>query len=223
MATNASIASDVSTASSMWREETEEPELVELRQHREMLSKDHKRLMREYAFVMQHDEEDREVHTDEFDGFRREWWKKVMGFVSLARERFEAGRITESQFASAAKYVNGNVRKLWNKTRYFANDMPPSPIPTVEEMMEPLPKSGQKRNLNDFSLATDAFADMPHTARFRTSSPNPDSAMDAEVEEVTIGRNNHFLRPTTAPLQRQSVGNLPPRGLPATLTLTNNV
>ena len=56
----------------MWREETEEPELVELRQHREMLSKDHKRLMREYAFVMQHDEEDREVHTDEFDGFRRE-------------------------------------------------------------------------------------------------------------------------------------------------------
>ena len=59
MATDASIASDISTASSMWREETEEPELVELRQHRDMLSKDHKRLMREYAFVMQHDEEDR--------------------------------------------------------------------------------------------------------------------------------------------------------------------
>ena len=198
---NVSIASDISTASSMWREETEEPELIELRQHRNMLSKDHKRLMREYAFVMQHDEEDREAHTDEFDGFRREWWKKVMGFVSLARERFEAGRISESQFLSAARYVNGNVRKLWNKTCYFAKDMPPSPIPTVEEIMEPYPKSGQKRNLNDFSLATDAFADMPHAARFRTSSPNPDSAMDAEVEEVTVGRDNHFLRPNAVPLR----------------------
>ena len=41
MATNAnnvSLASDVSTASSIWREENEEPELAELRLHRAMLS-----------------------------------------------------------------------------------------------------------------------------------------------------------------------------------------
>ena len=87
--------------------------------------------------------------------------------------------------------------------------MPPSPIPTVEEIMEPLPNSGQKRHLNDFSLATDAFADMPHTARFRTSSPNPDSAMDAKVEEVNIGRDHHFLGPTAIPQRRKSLGTLP--------------
>ena len=179
--------------------------------------------MEQYAFVMGKDEVYRPAHTDEFDGFRREWWKKVMEFVSLARERFEAGRLSKSQFYSAAKFVNSHVRHLWSKTRYFANDMPPSPIPTVEEIMEPLPMSGQKRALNDFSLGTDAFADMPHSARFRTSSPNPDSAMDAEVEEVTVGRNNNFLRPTSIPLRRQSVGALPPRGLPSTPTPSDNV
>ena len=146
-----------------------------------------------------------------------------MEFVSLARERFEAGRLSKSQFYSAAKFVDGHVRLLWSKTRYFANDMPPSPIPTIEETMEPLPNSGQKRALNDFSLGTDAFADMPHSARFRTSSPNPDSAMDAEVEEVNIGRTNNFLRPTSVPLRRQSVGHLPSRGLPVTPTPNDNV
>ena len=220
---NETIASNVSTASSLWVKNSTKPEIEEFQAHRDMLLSDHVELMDRYAFVMGKDEIYRPAHTDEFDGFRRQWWKKVMEFVSLARERFEAGRLSKSQFYSAAKFVDGHVRLLWSKTRYFANDMPPSPIPTIEETMEPLPNSGQKRALNDFSLGTDAFADMPHSARFRTSSPNPDSAMDAEVEEVNIGRTNNFLRPTSVPLRRQSVGHLPSRGLPVTPTPNENV
>ena len=223
MAGNDTIDTNVSTATSYWMKQSTEPEINELREHRKMLILDHKKLMAEYALVLEQDEEFRPAYTDEFDGFRRGWWKKVMDFVSLARERFDTGRLSEDQLRSMARFVNSHIRDLWNKTRYFAHDMPPSPIPTVEEIMEPLPNSGEKRPLNDFSLATDAFADMPQTARFRTSSPNPDSAMDAEVQEVNVGSNHHFLRPTAIPHRRQSVGNLPSRDLPNTPMLSTNV
>ena len=70
---NASVCSNVS---SIFGGDSS-AEIAELRARRSFLYSDHVRLQDEYNFVLAHLVEDQEAHTDEFDGFRMEWMKRL--------------------------------------------------------------------------------------------------------------------------------------------------
>ena len=63
-------------------------EISELRARRSFLYSDFVRLQDEYNFVLAQPEEYQPAHTDEFDGFRSEWMKRLWWYIDAARTMY---------------------------------------------------------------------------------------------------------------------------------------
>ena len=166
----------------------DEIEIEELRQMRNIIFKDRKRIIAEYARIRQLEEDDFDIDAPDHDLFRLRWLKNVHEYVRYARELFGSGRITSETFDAAASALD-KMTDCWNKTAYVTKGNPNHalPMPTKDDMLKPFPQSGEKRDSSDFSIATGTLSLFPPAkGPFpRTSSPNPPSNLQ-QIDEMVL-------------------------------------
>ena len=143
---------------------------------RNVIFKDRKRLIDEYARIRQLDEDDFDTDAPDHDLFRFRWLKNVHEYVRYARELYGNGRITSETLDAAASALD-KMTECWEKTAYVTKNNPNHALrmPTKDDVLKPLPQSGEKRNISDFSVATGTLSLFPPSKGPlpRTSSPNP--------------------------------------------------
>ena len=84
----------------------DEIKIVELRQIRNVIIKDRKRLIDEYARIHQLEEDDFDIEALDHDLFRLRWLKNVVEYVRYACELFESGRILRETLYAAASALD---------------------------------------------------------------------------------------------------------------------
>ena len=182
----------------------DEIEIVELRQIRNVIIKDRKRLIDEYARIRQLEEDEFDIEAPDHDLFRLRWLKNVVEYVRYARELFENGRITRETLDAAASALD-KMTECWNKTAYVTKGNPNHALrmPTKDDMLKPFPQTGEKRNSSDYSIATGTLSLFPPAkGPFpRTSSPNPPPNLQLVDEMVlqpqpTTPQNNDARDPS---------------------------
>ena len=185
---NVTIASNVTSCFNG----CDEIEVVELRQIRNVIFKDRKRIIDEYARIRQLDEDDFDTDAPDHDLFRLRWLKNVVEYVRYARELFEGGRISRETLDAAASALD-KMTDCWNKTAYVTKGNPNHALrmPTKDDMLKPIPQVGEKRNSSDYSIATGTLFPPAKGPFPRTSSPNPPSNLQ-QVDEMVLQP-----RPTT--------------------------
>ena len=131
----------------------DEIEIVELRQIRNVIFKDRKRLIDEYARIRQLEEDEFDIEAPDHDLFRLRWLKNVVEYVRYARELFENGRISRETLDAAASSLD-KMTECWNKTAYVTKGNPNHALrmPTKDDMLKPFPQTGEKRNSSDYSI-----------------------------------------------------------------------
>ena len=181
---NASNASNVTSCFGG----SDEVEIEELRRMRQCINKDRPKLIADYARIQLLNEDEFDTESPDYDIARLKWQDNVVEYVKYAREMYEGGRISHQILTAAAGALHG-MMKCWNKTGYFNKKNPyhARPFPTEDDMIRPKPKSGEKRNISDFSIATGTLAVLPpgKVPHPRTSSPNPPSD-ERELDKVAI-------------------------------------
>ena len=219
---NVTIASNVTSCFNG----SDEIEIVELRQIRNVIIKDRKRLIDDYARIRQLDEDDFDIEAPDHDLFRLRWLKNVVEYVRYARELFESGRISREILDAAASALD-KMTETWNRTAYVTKGNPNHALrmPTKDDMLKPFPQAGEKRNASDYSIATGTLSLFPPAkGPFpRTSSPNPPSNLqqvdkmvlqpqpltprDSDARDPSVQRwvdNNNAATPTNAAPQPQA-------------------
>ena len=131
----------------------DEIEVEELRRMRNVIFKDRKRLIDEYARIRQLDEDDFDTDAPDHDLFRFRWLKNVHEYVRYARELYGNGRITSETLDAAASALD-KMTECWSKTAYVTKNNPNHALrmPTQDDIVKPIPQSGEKRNISDFSI-----------------------------------------------------------------------
>ena len=163
-------------------------EVGELRQVRNVIFKDRRRLIDEYARIRQLEEDEFDTDAPDYDLSRLRWLKNVHEYVRHAKELFESGRISHDTLVAAASALD-KMTECWNKTAYLIKDNPNHALrmPTKDDFLKPTPQPGEKRNISDFSIATGTLAVIPpgKVPFPRTSSPNPPAA-SLQINEVAM-------------------------------------
>ena len=158
----------------------------QLRAVRQAITALGKELCKEFK-ELENDEDGIENEGCDFDEKRRRYWKSVVDYVDLAREKHDQKLISDENLRGVATSVD-NMGKTWSKSRYFhtVHGYGANPFPTREDVFKPLPKTGSKRNVNNFSVNTDVNLNIPAGQRIRSSSPSHDGEIhdDINVSEV---------------------------------------
>ena len=128
---NASVCSNVS---SIFGGDSS-AEIAELRARRSFLYSDHVRLQDEYNFVLAQPVDYQPAYTDEFDGFRSEWMKRLWMYIDAARTMYNEGRISIDHLKATAKSMPKLI-KLSEKTPYFDSEGWESQVPCVDDILE---------------------------------------------------------------------------------------
>ena len=179
-----------------------EPHIVELRSRRQEINADRPRLIADFKRLSEMNEDDLENVACDFDYHRHRWWEMVVNYVTLARGKFDEGLISRGELQMVANSLRP-MTKTWNATRYFDNDngYDKKPFPTADDVMKPVPQTGVKRQINDFSINTDVLLLSPANNRFRSSSPNP---ANDDVAEIVPDGNLLVMPPPSN--RRRSLG-----------------
>ena len=99
---NASVASNMTSCFNG----SDEIEIVELRQMRNVIIKDRKRLIDEYARICQLDEADFDIEASDYDLFRLCWLKNVVEYVRYTRDLYKSVRISRETLNAAATAID---------------------------------------------------------------------------------------------------------------------
>ena len=158
----------------------------QLRAVRQAITALGKELCKEFK-GLENDEDGIENEGCDFDEKRRRYWKSVVDYVDLAREKHDQKLISDENLRGVATSVD-NMGKTWSRSRYFhtVHGYGANPFPTREDVFKPLPKTGSKRQVNDFSINTDVNVNSPAGQRIRSSSPYHEGLVveDINVSEV---------------------------------------
>ena len=158
----------------------------QLRAVRQAITALGKELCKEFK-ELENDEDGIENDGCDFDEKRRRYWKSVVEYVDLAREKHDQKLISDENLRGVATSVD-NMGKTWSRSRYFhtVHGYGANPFPTREDVFKPLPKTGSKRNVNNFSVNTDVNVLSPAGQRIRSSSPSHNGEIndDINVSEV---------------------------------------
>ena len=186
----------------------------QLRAVRQAITVLRKELRNEFK-ELENDEDGIENFGCDFDEKRRRFWKSVVDYVDLAREKHDLKLITDENLRSIATSVD-SMGDTWSKTRYFfsVHGYAANPFPTREDVFKPFPKTGSKRQVNNFSINTDVNINSPAGQRIRSSSPYHEGTVpeNINVSEVVPEQAAGALlnAPGTAPPTQTVTAPTPP-------------
>ena len=131
---------------------------------------------------LENDEDGIENFGCDFDEKRRRYWRSIVDYVDLAREKHDLKLISDENLRGVATSVD-NMANTWNKTRYFhtVHGYAANPLPSREDVFKPLPKTGSKRQVNNFSINTDVNVNSPAGQRIRSSSPYHEGVVPGNI------------------------------------------
>ena len=117
-----------------------------------VIFKDRRRLIDEYARIRQLDEDDFNTDAPDHDLLRFRWLKNVHQYVRYARELHGNECITSETLNAAASALD-KMTECWEKTAYVTKNNPNHALcmPTNDDVLKPIPQSGEKRNISDLS------------------------------------------------------------------------
>ena len=166
----------------------------ELREMRKTVNSARRQMTKEFERIKAMDQDDFEDHYPDFDVQRYSFGQSVVEYVKLAREKVECGMMTHVTLIAVADSVVG-MRTAWEKTRYFAqhHTMPNINFPTPQEIVSPAiaARGGEKRHINELSIAVDGQGVTQGRPAPRTSSPIPYE----ENQDVNVINSQVFATP----------------------------